>query len=542
MRFVVQTPSKADLLFVIDNSGSMLSKQETLANAVGQLIDSLAPQDTRYRIGITSTDAHGFLQDCNNNDNPPVASNNMGDQAMGAKGNYCSGTYPNAALRRPHDATLGRLIAAYDSKSFDPNAYDLADNPNAFAALKRLMPTGVSTSADANLLLGEAGARWVIDREVITTESCNACGCTVCKSGDSCYDDCANPVARARVQSYFLANIRGLGNQGFGWEEGLKSAMWAIGINPEESDDASALAPSYNITADNGPNTFLNVSDAGALQQTSWLREDAMLAMLFLSDEQDCSMPKVLMDNRSTYETDPPPNGSICYQAKAQAQFHDPNRLIQLTSTLKGVSTSRVAVGLIGGVAPKQSSSSVLDSAGTATDCVLTDAQVPNTQCSCSTTLSQESGTGATNDLSWCDYTTLHQTSGLASCDALSASRYVAFAYGFNRRTFESICRQDENAYGPAMANFARIATQACFDLLGVQPTLKEGAYVTVQRTPQGSEDAPVELTRQPSDSLEAGFYYDAQNNRVCLTGLDRLIGDTYDIFVQQADYTDYRE
>ena len=87
LTFKVQTPSKADILFVVDNSSSMLSKQQTLTDSITVLLDTLAPLDTRYRIGIVSTDAHGFVTDCNGTTNPPVFSNNMTNQALGAKGN-----------------------------------------------------------------------------------------------------------------------------------------------------------------------------------------------------------------------------------------------------------------------------------------------------------------------------------------------------------------------------------------------------------------------------------------------------------------------
>ena len=46
-----------DLLFVIDNSGSMAGPQQSLASAATQLIDELDDGDINYRIGITTTDS-----------------------------------------------------------------------------------------------------------------------------------------------------------------------------------------------------------------------------------------------------------------------------------------------------------------------------------------------------------------------------------------------------------------------------------------------------------------------------------------------------
>jgi len=63
LRFEVRQPSKADILFVIDNSSSMHEEQNALKASIGQMLDELAPQDTSYRIGIISTDAHGFAED-----------------------------------------------------------------------------------------------------------------------------------------------------------------------------------------------------------------------------------------------------------------------------------------------------------------------------------------------------------------------------------------------------------------------------------------------------------------------------------------------
>src|SRR5262245_63646372 len=67
LRFKVDTPSKADILFVIDNSESMAQEQTQLAAALKFMLQRLAPLDTSYRIGIVSTDAHGFAADCNGN-------------------------------------------------------------------------------------------------------------------------------------------------------------------------------------------------------------------------------------------------------------------------------------------------------------------------------------------------------------------------------------------------------------------------------------------------------------------------------------------
>ncbi|RYF10807.1 MAG: VWA domain-containing protein, partial [Deltaproteobacteria bacterium] len=201
LAFTVQTPSKADILFVIDNSGTMGNKQALLGEAFETMLGALAPMDTSYRIGVVSTDAYGFLQDCNRAYNPPVPSNTFSDTALGAKGN-CG--RPEVQLQRPHDGTLGRLLAAYDPNAFLPANF-AALGPAAQAAIGRMVPT-----LDANtqqvvwptLLAGISGPRHVIDRDIVALEACTACGCASCDAADannSCAQRCAAPAAQAMV-------------------------------------------------------------------------------------------------------------------------------------------------------------------------------------------------------------------------------------------------------------------------------------------------------------------------------------------------------
>src|SRR5687768_5024703 len=66
LHFDVQTPSKADILFVVDNSVSMREEQTALRNSINELLtppNGLAGLDTSYRIAIVSTDVRGFSDD-----------------------------------------------------------------------------------------------------------------------------------------------------------------------------------------------------------------------------------------------------------------------------------------------------------------------------------------------------------------------------------------------------------------------------------------------------------------------------------------------
>jgi hypothetical protein len=254
---------------------------------------------------------------------------------------------------------------------------------------------------------------------------------------------------------------------------------------------------------------------------------------MLVTDQQDCSMPEYLLNLRDQYETQATPNmpiGSICNQSSAQAGFYDPNRLAQLVVASRGGATSRVAIGFIGGV--KQTGTGNLTSAeGDGIDCAFANGAVTN-DCSCLSTSA---------DPNWCTLTLNPNgtSSTVPACDGLDGSRYVGFADYFQRRSFESICRQDAASYGPAMESFARIATLACFDL-SVKPAAADPNNITVRRAPKGSTQDPSLLAPQPPASSATGWYYDETNNKVCLTGLDRLIGDEYDIFVLETNKLDF--
>ncbi|HET6346883.1 MAG TPA: hypothetical protein VFH51_18255, partial [Myxococcota bacterium] len=399
----------------------------------------------------------------------------------------------------------------------------------------RLMPVSDVASREPSLLIGEAGARWVIDREIITQEACQACACTACNVVDACYQSCAKLTSEAMVQAYFRANVKGLGNAGFGWQAGLKNALWAVGIDPEDPNDGTAIHPAYDLAASDAPNAYTNLDEAGAKSVSGWMRDDALLAIMSVTDQQDCSMPEYLLNLRDLYETKATPNrpiGSICNQQQAEPGFHDPNRLARLLIASRDNTASRVAVGFIGGV--KQTGTGNLSTAeGEGTDCAFVPATASvSHDCSC---------LASSADTNWCKLTknTSGPSSSIPACDGMNGSRYVAFADRFDRRSFETICRQDAQSYGPAMTSFARIATLACFDL-EVAPAAKDPNNLTVKRAAKGSPIEPTLLPPQPPASAAEGWYYDSVNNKVCLTGLDRLIGDEYEIFVLETNKLDF--
>jgi hypothetical protein len=553
LRFAVEQPSKADILFVVDNSGSMREHQIALQNSIGELLQTLAPQDTSYRIGITSTDVYGSQVDCQGlpvSFDPALGGIGMGDCA---RFNSTDGS-PIVRLLMPHDGTRGRLIAAYDPAVFDVTAYQTLDTQaeqDAFNALVK----------PADPARPEAGARSVIDRDQIQTEACAACKCDkdTCTKGDTCFETCASDVASALVTAYFRSNIAGLGTDGSGYESGLLGGAWAVGIDPTQAsgddprNDDVAINYGYHLTAPSKPNSIV-VTQNGSPVSVPWMRDEALLAIMFVSDEQDCSMPTTLYDQRIRIEDQAhQPPSSMCYMVKqgVPLQFYSTNMLTRLAVKKKG-STSRLAVGFIGGV-KKTGPVGREDRRGVASDCVSTlklPAEPPSTECTCFATAP------AAEYNSWCQFT---QQTGVPQpgdpthhdCDAEAGSRYVDFTSAFPRRTFESICDAGTGVgtgYGAALVRFAQIATVACFDLAtSLEPARHDPNNIVVRRSTKADADAgtaPQDLDRVDCDGVSQGWCWqeakDDEPPRICLVGFNRLIGDVYDIFVLTEDFLDF--
>lgn len=575
LRFEVETPSKADFLFVVDNSRSMRAEQEALRQAFDALLQALAPSDTSYRIGIVSTDHRGRQTNCEGvrwADLEPALGPDQVPNGRGNRGD-CTPELPAAqkpVLRRPHDGVAGRLVAAYVPEEFDVDADDAPElTAAAKQALARLYPDGpASHPDDANLVTGQAGVPWVIDRDVIQTDACNACGCEVCEKGTSCFAECAGPAAAELVRSYFSSNLRGLGFDGVGYESGLQQAMQAVGIAPGESDDF-AVSPENGLSGPDSVNGHVGLDATGNSRPQSWLRDDALLAIMFLTDEEDCSMPEYLRAQQGQID----PEGAICYREDFEPQFFSEQRLAELLARKKA-GESRVAVGFIGGVA-NSGGSAEQRRQGSAASCRPADGGAASTTCSC-----LFPGVGDTNndgqvdpdeylavDDRWCAVLEQNEyTDNPAICDpdvgdqpcchAMAGKRYVTFARQFTRRTFESVCRRrsagcdadDPSTYAqcgfePALRDFGQKALLACFDLAPeARPAGNDPELIEVQRAPRDAAaagQAPRVLPRRQPGAVEPGWYYDGsdpQQPQVCLTGIDRLIGDVYDIFVMTRD------
>jgi hypothetical protein len=531
LRFEVQTPSRADLLFMVDNSSSMTEEQAALSRSFDALIQAFGETDTSYRVALVSSDGVGFTQDCDGNELPPEGAFNADNH--GARGN-CNRS--DVELRRPHDGALGRVLAAYDPTVFDINSPLFASlTSDQKTALQKLFPNSATTNADQVSANGEQGVPWVIDRDIIRRDACIAAGCGVCDKTDTCYKTKAEPVAGALVKAYFTSNIAGLGIAGIGWEEGIRTSLLAVGVDAR-APTGSEISDSFSLTALGRPNSHVGLDANFQPREQSWIRDDAALGIMYVTDEQDCSMPVILWQNRANFEEDavpvPQPLGSMCYQNDAQFSLLSTSSMSNLLKQKKGNSNGRVVIGTI--AALRKNGPDINPTlAGIANDCIEVDAAAPNTNCSC---LEGES------DL-WCAYTDNTNVSD-ERCSALSGSRYVDFSSQFTRKTYESICRGDTAAYSDALRTFADLAKLACFQLADVVPAGTsddaKANNISVRRAEAGASGQPSLLPRVDPDGTDAGWYYRADENQVCLVGRERVIGDVYDIFVTTVDEVDF--
>ena len=547
--FTVQTPSKADILFVIDNSQTMADKQQALKASVGVLLDQLAKNDTSYRIGIVSTDDIGSDSSCTG-----VPFSFPPEWIPAGVGN-CD----NAAvvLRWPHDGVRGRLLAAYEPTSFDPARYPELDTPAKVAAFVALRPTSATegpvddVTKLPTMLTGEQGVPWVIDRDVVRAESCRVCSCDCTVAGfkdTSCYTGCVDPVSTALVKAYFSSNVEGLGTSGSGWEQGTRSAMLATGINPE-GPASTALDPAGGVldTFD----TYTSLDAAGQpVAHTRWLRDPAILGVMFVSDEDDCSMPPASYPSMLSFEAGQPP-GSSCYMQAGQAIL-TPVQTVVDRLTARKTSQSKVALGVIGAVQPTGPVEPTDNHTISAVpmDCRMDQASgiaVFEPACSCL-------AWGTPIDLRWCDFTTntVTTTDPSLMCQAMSGQgRYVQVADRFARHTYDTICQTN---FGAALSRFALSLISACFEIdATVKPVDDNPANVSVIRTPRaeqgdGAVAAPVPYLASCSDPGPGWCYFPSvvpsnggpvQNPQVCLVGFDRLIGDYYDISIVTTSEVD---
>ncbi len=494
--FKVETPSKADILFVIDDSGSMREEQANLRASISKMLYELASKDTDYRVGVTSNDMiedFKYVTCDSNTDCAPLGKAwSCSQTCLGHKGERrCvervtieldGGTDIDLCVNLNHDGKKGRLIAV------NGNGHVLDRN-------------------DIARKVGAANA----EREVLKQLS---------------------------------ENMFGLGIYSPGYEQGLNAAAAAIGVDPDDVIDP--INPANDLTrAPDGPNTYKSY---GADGPTSWVRPDAMLAIIFLSDEEDCSYPANLKEIFLGDVTLGYPASTSCYLYKDSlrpvSDFTDLFIHKKADNSLTGAKKeesgkSRLTYGFIGGMSPATEFSDVpgIWTQGVPSDC-RRSASGPIGECACFAFQYDPLSEGM------CSFTTFNKVdlnggdvakfSCLDNCcEAMAGDRYFSFVSSIKRHIGDSICQDD---YSRALAEIATIATEPCFQLR-VYPACSDATQVSrFIKVLHFNDVLPMVDPEKPENADAKGWFYRSETNEICLHNMDRLIDDEYDITVMHTN------
>lgn len=388
----IDVPSQSDILFVIDNSGSMQPKIARLEDQVKEFTAALFATGNKFRIGITTIDQQ--------------------DPATG------SGT-PNCD--NPPNPTPGA----------DP------------------LFNGV-----CGHLLAPAGSAGFLDSANFTTS-----------------DEMGNAVKA------YLAHLNPNGSS---WEQPVKAAWAAL--------DPANRAPGK--------------ADAG------FFRDDALLVILILTDESDCSFEP---GSSATFIDPSIGAGDACY-AKA-SQLVPGTEWASRITTRKGGDPRNVAVGVISGA--------YFNAAGGIQpgDCYNVPGGTPDVAAECF---------GFIADPFFNSYSPNGHV-GDAPCFAVGNNRLFDFSSQF-ASVRDSICRTD---YSKAMLQLANLADRQCFPL-DAPPINNDTSNISISLERAGEvlfQDVP--FTTDAS-GVTSGWNYSADPTpQVCLQGTwKRKKGDTIRLYV----------
>jgi hypothetical protein len=337
------------------------------------------------------------------------------------------------------------------------------------------------------------------------------------------------PVLKAALVDAFIQTIDSLGTSGSSSEAALNSAHAAL--------DASKYP------------------DA-ATANTGFLRPDAALAVIILTDEDDCSFKPEFNDTASvsSSETDT----TACYVQTDK--LADAATFVDTLAVLKGGDIGKVRAALIGGGAAAQ--------AGAAFEprgCRPGDGGLADTACGCwsysndpyfCTSLHEAYGQPCT-DRGACPSETCPAAAGGACntprCSATPANRYTRFldalaarrqAKGLSAGTFaDSICQSD---YHDALLAIAReVVLSSCFGL-AVPASDPATVAVSLSRATDAGEPGPSQLlprldSQDPGAGCHScgecpgGAWHVADPNTLCLDcGLAPRQGDDFKFSILQ--------
>lgn len=273
-----------DILWVIDNSGSMCQEQKFLRENFTKFIDQIKDTQLNFHIGITTTHAPGegspsiaiVAQEARLQSEPqPVPGPDsacIGDE--GDTGNPTDGFTP---VRASIDIAIGCLADATQASK-----YTSWQDLDILCAVDGRSPR--CTLNDAQKLERDLNGDGRFDRfDLFPPRDAYEKFPLVLKSEDFRNDDGTLDVARlTRV----FGCMSTTGTRGYGYEKGLQVAAKAVG-------------PEFTGYAESNP-----LADATAPNH-GFIRPDANFSVIFVTDENDCSHDGSLLEQSAC-------GGNIC--------------------------------------------------------------------------------------------------------------------------------------------------------------------------------------------------------------------------------------
>jgi hypothetical protein len=230
---------KADLLFMIDNSTSMADKQEILANAVPVLVKRLATP----RCLDAQEEPNGSVSDVNG---------------------HCNAGHPEfAAVKDIHVGVITSSLGNHGGTECTPSADDAMG--------------GLTPDDHAELLpTANPAVRGTID-------SYDGTGFLAWDAGQK-----DTPPGSKDIEDFgttFGTYVQKAGEHGCGYESSLE-AWYRFLIDPAPPESVTSAAGSNGIIVNQlGP-----VNQVVLQQRKAFLRPDSLLAVVMLTDENDCSV------------------------------------------------------------------------------------------------------------------------------------------------------------------------------------------------------------------------------------------------------------
>ncbi len=428
-RIQVQTEGATDILFVVDNSGSMAEEQQKLKDNMAAFIEVLTRSVNDYQVGLVSTD---MLR------RPGVTGCTP----------CCDLDLDGNGLPEWSNCDAGRLIAADAvTRVF---RRPVSDDPTELAELT------------AELILG------------------------------------------------FNSAVTSLGTGGSAIEAPFAAVQAAL-------DPAGEVA-------------------VRALNR-GFLRANADLAVIFLSDEDDCTFPAAWYDQAGRDDVD-------CYTDPGAMP---PEELLDFLVAVKGDLRRVRAAGIIGAT-PSDDPARSLGQAAAGCVTVVNPGQpddgAASNSCGCwSARYLPDRRPGQSGDF-YCNYLAAPPFNQLAyrspdlgngqgGCITLAGSRYLTVLETLAARRaaaglqpgvlVDSICRADYRQTLEQIAVFVVLSN--CFRLVETPAFAIDGSVVLLRNGEA--------LVQVPAGSGEPGWSYDASTNSVCLEGgLVKEVGDVFEITV----------